>query len=114
MKILQETTKWVDGDAANHIYVFNDAMTRAIAYVPRGKNKVFKFKHPIAIDTRGRTFEELDDTVSEPDNDVITVEGSRGEKYYVSNEGLGWVCTCPGYKFRGQCKHVAEKQQPKT
>lgn len=112
MKILQETTVWSDGGAANHIYVFNDSMTQAIAYVPRGSNKVFKFKRPLKIDTRGRTFEELDDTPSEPDPEVITVTGSKGEKYYLSNEGNGWLCTCPGFKFRGQCKHVAEMQQP--
>ena len=112
MKIMQETTQWSDGSQANHIYVFNDSMTKAVAYVPRGSNRVFKFKNPLAIDTRGRTFEELDDSPSEPDSRVIEVLGSKGEKYYLSDEGQGRVCTCPGYRFRGTCKHVAEQQQP--
>ena len=108
MKIMLETTKWSDGYAnSNHVYVFNDSMTRAIAYVPRGSKKVFKFSKPLDIDTRGRTFVELDD--SEPtkvDPNVITIEGSKGEKYYLTNDDNGWFCTCPGFTFRGTCKHV--------
>ena len=108
MKIMLETTEWSDGTSnANHVYVFNDSMTQAIAYVPRGSKKLFKFKNPLQIDTRGRKFVELED--SEPTQDdpnTITVEGSKGEKYYLTQEDGLWSCTCPGFKFRGTCKHV--------
>ena len=35
------------------------------------------------------------------------VAGSKGRVYVVklSNEGV-WTCTCPGYGFRGRCKHI--------
>lgn len=113
MKIMQETTGWSDGGTGNHVYVFNDSMTQAIAYVPAGSKILKRFKSPLKIDIRGRTFVELEDgSPTAPDPDVITVEGSRGEKYFLSKTDDYWVCTCPGFKFRGQCKHVAEMQQP--
>jgi len=107
-----ETTKWSDGfgDTCNHVYVFNDSMTQAIAYVPRGSKTLQKFKNPLKIDTRGRTFEELGEATP-PEPDVITRTGSKGEIYYLTDEGNGWLCTCPGFKFRSSCKHVAEMPQ---
>jgi len=39
-----------------------------------------------------------------------TVSGSRGDKYIVSQNGTKWSCTCSGFQFRRQCKHVKEKQ----
>ncbi len=114
MKIMLETTVWDSPTVPNHVYVFNDSMTKAIAYVRAGSKEVFKFKNPMAIDTRGRTFVELDDTEPEqPSSDVITVLGSKGETYYLTNEGPDWFCTCPGFKFRGSCRHVAEVLQGK-
>lgn len=116
MKIMLETTEWTDGfgQSCNHVYVFNDSMTQAVAYVPRGSKTLQKFKTPMKLDTRGRTFVELEEGPAEPDPDVITVQGSKGETYYITNEGGGdWACTCPGFKFRGSCKHVAEIQQSK-
>jgi uncharacterized Zn finger protein len=114
MKIMLETTTWADnfGESCNHVYVFNDSMTKAMGYVPRGSKTLQRFSKPMSIDTRGRTFVELEgESETQPEPDVTVVEGSKGQKYYLSNEGEGWLCTCPGFKFRGACKHVAEKQQ---
>lgn len=103
-----ETTEWADA-TPNHVYVFNDSMTQAIAYVRAGTKEVFKFKQPIGIDRRGRTFVDLDDAEpAQPDPQRLEVVGSKGETYYLSNEGNGWFCTCPGYTFRGNCKHTKE------
>lgn len=106
MRIMQETTRW-EGNTPNHVYVMNDAMTRMIAYVPQGSKQVKKFSQPIPIDTRGRTFVELDGvSAAEPDPEVKVVEGSKGQKYRLVREDDQWQCSCPGFKFRGQCKHV--------
>jgi hypothetical protein len=113
MKIMLETTDWDSPNVPNHVYVFNDSMTKAFAYVREGTKEVFKFKKPLAIDIRGRTFVDLDDAEpTKTDSDVIEVEGSKGNKYYLSNEGNGWFCSCPGYKYHGTCKHL--NLAPKT
>ena len=63
MIALQETTLWADGQGANHIYIFKskpgERSASAIAYVPQGSNLVQKFKKPITLDLKGRTFEEV-------------------------------------------------------
>lgn len=107
-----ETTEWADGygQNCNHVYVFNDSMTKISAYVPRGSKTLQRFKNPINMDTRGRTFVELGE-VEPPKPEQITVQGSKGETYYLTEDEGVWSCTCPGFKFRGACRHVAEKQQ---
>ena len=61
--IYQETTKWTDSDAGNHVYIFDSKPSgrsaTAIGYVPVGKTTVVKFTTPLKLDLKGRTFEEL-------------------------------------------------------
>jgi len=61
MIVLQETTKW---DAPNHIYIFNvkpgARSANAVAYVPHGSSRVYKFKKPLVLDLKGRTFKPVD------------------------------------------------------
>ena len=37
-----------------------------------------------------------------------TVDGSKGNKYTVTRTNGKWACTCTGYQFRKQCKHITE------
>jgi len=64
IKIMQETTKWENG-GANHVYIFKEKPSgrsaRAIAYVPAGSKVVQRFKKPLDLDLKGRTFVELTD-----------------------------------------------------
>jgi hypothetical protein len=64
IKVMQETTEWADG-GCNHIYIFKDKPTgrgaKAIAYIPAGSKIVQRFKKPIDLDLKGRTFVELTD-----------------------------------------------------
>ena len=61
-KIMLETTV-LEGGGANHVYVFADKpagrSARAIAYVPAGSKVLQRFKKPLDLDLRGRTFVEL-------------------------------------------------------
>jgi hypothetical protein len=64
IKVMQETTEWSDG-GSNHTYIFKDKPTgrsaKAIAYIPAGSKIVQRFKKPIDLDLKGRTFVELTD-----------------------------------------------------
>lgn len=42
------------------------------------------------------------------------VEGSKGNSYTVTEERGHWNCTCSGFQFKKQCKHVADKQREKV
>ena len=37
-----------------------------------------------------------------------TVAGSKGNVYNVVSRGGKWSCTCTGFEFRNQCKHIAQ------
>jgi hypothetical protein len=39
---------------------------------------------------------------------IIEVAGSKGSKYIVTSDSKGWTCTCTGFQFRKQCKHISE------
>jgi hypothetical protein len=108
MVIVREVTEWA-GPVANHIYVLNDSMTRMIAYVPQGSDRVQKFKNPIEFDRRGRKFEELPGAAKSSQSK--TVEGSGGQQYRVTKTENGWTCTCPGWTYRGRCRHVEAAKQ---
>jgi hypothetical protein len=64
MVIMQETTLWSDSNGANHIYVFKGKpegrSAEAVAYVPRGSDTVVKFRKPMKLDLKGRTFSLVD------------------------------------------------------
>ena len=61
MIILEETTRW---DAPNHIYIFKSRpgarSAEALAYIPHGSDRVIKFRKPITLDLKGRTFRPVD------------------------------------------------------
>ena len=63
IKVYQETTEWTDSNCANHIYIFKERVVgrsaTAIAYIPAGQTKVHKFRTPLKLDLKGRTFKEL-------------------------------------------------------
>ena len=40
---------------------------------------------------------------------VVSVLSSKGDQNYevtVTSGGIGIKCTCPGYTYRGNCKHL--------
>jgi hypothetical protein len=109
----REITAWEHGNTAiNHTYLLEgDSM---LAYMPYGRTQATWFTRPIRIDRRGRKFLTL--TVNPFDQPVWvtpnavqlinTVKGSNGAEYIVNLEEK--TCTCPGYTFRGACKHVKQ------
>jgi hypothetical protein len=104
MKIVQETTVWPDAATPNHIYYVNDSLTEMTAYIRKGTKKKFTFKKPIKFDRRGRTFVVVKSVETEPES--IKVEGSKGSVYNLTRADGHWRCSCPGYTYRGACKHL--------
>jgi hypothetical protein len=115
MKTLLETTEWADGNNINHVYFMDDSKSKMFAYVKFGAGNPIRFKNPIRIDTRGRKFKEVANTWNfdikeEPEGRVWVVKGSKGDEYKVTEVNGNLSCTCSGFKFRDDCKHVKNIQ----
>lgn len=119
MKAMLEVTEWRDVvNQANHVYWMNDSGNKIYAYARWGNPKdVQQFRSPITIDQRGRRFVPVrhdiynwQDPNEVPQGRAITVTGSRGDVYTVTEENGQWQCSCAGFKFRGQCRHIADTQ----
>lgn len=46
-----------------------------------------------------------------PNDKVWEVKGSKGSTYTVSRKSGAWSCTCAGFKWRRDCKHMEAKKQ---
>jgi hypothetical protein len=106
MKLYRETTKW---DTPNHTYLLNDSKQYMHGYIQLGTAALRMFKAPIRFDTRGRSFQYVSDYSqddSSQDAAVIEVQGSKGDKYYVRLQDSAAECSCTGFKYRGECKHL--------
>jgi hypothetical protein len=113
MKWFAETTDWKD-TVPNGIYLLNDSKSKMYAFRARGTEAIKVFKNPIRIDTRGRKFAinavQFKTVVKEeePEGKVYEVKGSKGDIYKVTDVNGNYSCTCSGFKFRGECKHIKE------
>lgn len=104
MQALRETT---GGLFPAHIYLVDG--TSLVSYIKKGETEPFYFKQPIkGFDKRGRKFETVTPNPFKlkKESNAITVKGSKGQTYFIDREQGN--CTCPGFTFRGTCKHLAE------
>jgi hypothetical protein len=110
MKVVQETTDWGNVNSPNHVYFLNDSRDKMFAYLPQGSAQVKQFKQPISFYTRGRKFREVPNSWAfEPgqtEGRSWTVAGSKGAEYTVTESSGHLKCSCPGFQFRGDCKHT--------
>jgi hypothetical protein len=120
MIALKEITEWKDGTTANHTYLLDG--DKMIAYIRKGTTEPFYFKQPIKGFSRSyRKFVELKDSpfkdwakllkahidVEPTPAYIKKVAGSKpGVTYEVNTDEN--TCTCPGFTFRGACKHTKE------
>jgi len=110
MQAMKEITVWTDGTTANHTYLLDG--DKMLAYIRKGTEDEFWFKTPIRIDKRGRKFEPVKNNpftgLGGSVRNTKEVVGSKGQTYIVNLDDN--TCTCPGFTFRGDCKHVKELQ----
>ena len=111
MKWFAETTDYKDS-TPNGVYLLDDSKTKMYAFRPFGTGTIKVFRNPIRIDLRGRKFVinsvqfKTELTEPEPEGRVIEVTGSKGDVYKVTELNGNYSCTCSGFRFRGDCKHV--------
>ena len=103
MEALVETT---GGLFPAHTYLLDG--NNLVAYIKKNETEPFYFKSPIkGFDKRGRKFATITPNpfkVKKQSN-LITVKGSKGNEYTIDPEEK--TCNCPGFTFRGTCKHLA-------
>ena len=112
MEAVRETTVWQGVNRQpNHIYLLDG--DRIKAYIKWGEGPVEWLSGKIKIDRRGRKFEKVEPNPFgdyhnlQPALTYKEVRGSKGEIYKVDLEA--GTCTCPGFTFRGTCKHTKEQ-----
>jgi len=115
MKVIEEITKWdTEFDMPNHIYFVNDSKDKMYAYLPQGTQQVTKFKVPIKFSISKRKFREIENTFDFAVDETVPavpswqVTGSKGDVYTVTRSMGAWACTCSGFKFRNQCRHIQQ------
>tara|TARA_B100000900_G_C20568156_1_gene712004 strand:- start:1334 stop:1648 length:315 start_codon:yes stop_codon:yes gene_type:complete len=103
IQILQETTDWGKFKVNNGIYHVNGA-GQLVAYQVNEDAEVQVLKSPSKQFSKSRRkFVKIGERPEELASDVVQVEGSNGKIYYIQDG----KCSCPGFTFRGKCKHTA-------
>jgi hypothetical protein len=111
MKWFAETTDYRDA-IKNGVYLLDDSKSKMYAFRSPVTNSIKVFRNPIRMDMRGRKFMvnpvqfPTQVTEPEPEGRVIEVQGSRGDVYKLTELNGNWSCTCSGFKFRSQCRHI--------
>jgi hypothetical protein len=107
MEAIREVTDWA---VPGHTYLLDG--NTLVAYIKQSETAPFYFSKGIkGFDKRGRKFVPADKTLFETpqnaaENALVEVKGSKGNTYYVDIEAA--TCSCPGFTFRGNCKHIEE------
>jgi hypothetical protein len=112
LKFFRETTAWA---VPNHVYLLSTDKSKAFGYIRRGTEDAVVFKKPYPFDQRGRKFVEVKE-LGEIDLDEVRSEkweftGSKGDTYIVQKIDNMLKCSCPGFTFRGECKHVKSVEE---
>jgi hypothetical protein len=113
MKAYQEITEWAtDFEMPNHVYFLSDSKDKMYGYVQAGTGIVQTMRTPYRFKASGRKFREVENTwnfkLTEdvPEGFVKIVIGSKGERYTITEVNNVRQCSCPGFKFRGKCRHI--------
>ncbi len=93
IEILKEVTDWEYNNGVYHV--------NAQGQLVQHNETVFKV--PLkGFSKARRKFEKIGEYPDDLTRGAIEVQGSNGKKYFIIDE----KCSCPGFKFRGSCKHI--------
>lgn len=112
MKAFQEITEWdTDFVMPNHVYFLSDSKDKLYAYIKNSTGEIKEFATPYRFKASGRKFTEVNNTwgfspKEEVEGFVKIVIGSKGERYTITETSGVRQCSCPGFKFRGKCRHT--------
>ena len=106
IEILQEVTDWGKYKVNNGIYHVNSA-GQLVAYQPNKKSEVQILNVPSTQFSKSRRkFIKIGEREEELASHIKKITGSKGNVYLLDTEKK--TCTCPGFTYRGNCKHVKE------
>jgi len=106
IEILQEVTDWGKYKVNNGVYHV-DGSGRLVAYQVNQDSEVQELNVPSTQFSKSRRkFVKIGEREEQLDKHIIKVQGSKGNVYLVDTEK--GTCTCPGFTYRGHCKHLKE------
>jgi len=104
IEVLQETTDWGKYKVNNGIYHVSSS-GKLVAYQVNQDSEVQVLKVPSTQFSKARRkFKKIGEYAEKLSKDAIQVKGSNGNVYTIEDG----KCSCPGFTFRGNCKHVKE------
>ena len=111
LEALKEVTVWNTDFQCNHTYLLDG--DKVLAYRQWHTGEPI-WGSPMRFDRRYRKFEPadlklfgiVDAPVVNPSTKVV--KGAKGNEYILDLDEK--TCSCPGFKFRGKCKHVETLQ----
>lgn len=108
MQVLREITDWGENRTSNHDYIVSTS-DKLLAYRKASGGNWEILSGKMRFDRSRRKFLKLDEEVPEElkvhhfvPAGALVYKSSNGNEYMV----IDGTCTCPGYKFRGKCKHL--------
>lgn len=109
IEILQETTDWGKYKVNNGVYHVNSS-GKLVAFQANIDSPIQELNVPSTQFSKSRRkfkkIGERPDPQSEQNSNIIKVKGSTGKEYIIDLDKK--TCTCPGFTYRGNCKHVKE------
>jgi len=115
LKFYKETTRDWAHPTPNHTYLLTTDKSKMYGYIKAGSGDTVTFKKPLNFDQRRRTFIEVKElgeiNLDEVKSEKWEFTGSKGDTYVVQKTDNMLKCTCPGFMFRGECKHVKSVEE---
>lgn len=96
---LQELREYVGAIIPNPKWVASDCICLSTG------DPAFPFR-VIEKESIVKSSTKIDYTKPKEDRNVFICRGTNGNTYTITREGSIWNCTCTGFGFRKDCKHV--------